>query len=607
MKIFRGGYDPKRVVEIGTGDHPAVEDTGAISARLDVEPHATGLPDRYSVKEHEKQRTLTCTEAPTLKVKVERGYSVSAAAARKFPPGSIFLDGAAQGEPFLDLEKQVYNLDHHEGCVRSFTLAACEQAMILVRKRIPLRERDWTIYAGEPDLDTILAIWILLNHIRLNDQDPEIRRSIMPLVRLQGTIDAHGLEMQEIAGLPEDLHEKTFARLEELRSRELTLKKDGRWQEIDFLEYTAGMLRAIDAMVYSSEHFEGAVPVEELARAEIASRWLAIACASETGIYAVEQQLRRLHGDRLGIIILRKDQNTYTLRRADPSLPLTFERVYEQLNLMDPAAGSARSGNRWGGSDDIGGSPRSSGTELTPQEIVDICSKAHWKPSRPRQIGAVAEASLASALFALAAIILVFLERTLSYRLLSFTDELLVRNWYFVSISGFLSLSLLLFKARKAPRIYGMRQPAAYDWLYLLVPAILAGAAGGARFPELGGSTQPWLFRQAWSDILMVLGFAGAVELLFRGVVHGILFRSFRAQKVGGKWFISWPVVISSILYCIWACFPYVHLTWPEAVYPCLAGFVLAIACGMARERSGSIVAPIVLHWVSILIPVLNW
>lgn len=607
MKIFRGGYDPKRVVEIGTGDHPAAEETSATSGRLDAEPYAIGLPDRYSIKEQDRQSILTCTEAPTLMVKVERGYSVTAAAARKFPPGSIFLDGAAQSEPFLDLERQVYNLDHHQGCVRSFTLAACEQAMILVRKRIPLREKDWTIYAGEPDLDTIVAIWILLNHIRLNDQDPEIRRSIMPLVRLQGVIDAHGLEMQEIAGLPEDLHQKTFASLEELRSRELTLKKDGRWNEIDFLEYTASMLRTIDTMVYSSEHFEGAVPVEELARAEIAGRWLAIACASETGIYMVEQQLRRLHGDRLGIIILRKDQSTYTLRRADPSLPLTFERVYEQLNLMDPAASSARSGNRWGGSDDIGGSPRSSGTELTPQEIVDICSKAYWKPSRTRQLVAVVEASLASGLIVLAAMILILLERTLSYRLLSFTDTLLERNWVFVSIFGFLSLALLLFQARKAPRIYGMRLPAAYDWLYLLVPAILAGAAGGARFPEAGGSIQPWLFRQAWSDILLVLGFAGAVELLFRGVVHGILFRSFRAQKVGGKWFMSWPVVISSIIYCFWACFPYIHLTWPEAMYTCMAVLVLAIACGMARERSGSIVAPIMLHWASILIPVLSW
>jgi hypothetical protein len=44
---------------------------------------------------------------------------------------------------------------------------------------LDLQKRDWTIHANDPDLDTVLAIWVLLNHMRLSDADAEIRRKAM--------------------------------------------------------------------------------------------------------------------------------------------------------------------------------------------------------------------------------------------------------------------------------------------------------------------------------------------------------------------------------------------------------------------------------------------
>ncbi|MBI1997003.1 MAG: hypothetical protein HYS66_11115, partial [Deltaproteobacteria bacterium] len=161
--------------------------------------------------------------------------TVPSGTAHKAQPGTIYLDGAAEGGPFLDVEKAIFNLDHHEGCVRSFTLATCEQALVLIRKGMDLQARDWTIHANDPDLDTILAIWLLLNHMRVNDVDPEIRKKIVPFVRLQGSIDAHGLAMQELCGFPAELQASVFAQLEKWRSNEVALKKDGKWQDIDFL------------------------------------------------------------------------------------------------------------------------------------------------------------------------------------------------------------------------------------------------------------------------------------------------------------------------------------------------------------------------------------
>ncbi|TMA57600.1 MAG: hypothetical protein E6J75_07305 [Deltaproteobacteria bacterium] len=249
--------------------------------------------DRYRIKRGRDGEVLTCIEAPTVTIRIKHGFCVTASAARSFASGSIFLDGAAQGEPFIDPKRQVYNLDHHEGCVRAFTLATCEQAMVLIRKGLDLRKRDWTVYANDPDLDTILAIWVLLNHIRLNELNGKTRVRIMPLLRLQGLIDAQGLEMKDLCGLPPELLAETQASIDELRARELALKKRGRWQASDLLRFTADRLRAIDRLVYPPKHFDDVAEIDELVRAEIAGGSVAIVCRASAGIYEVERQLRR--------------------------------------------------------------------------------------------------------------------------------------------------------------------------------------------------------------------------------------------------------------------------------------------------------------------------
>lgn len=63
--------------------------------------------------------------------------------------------------------------------------------------------------------------------------------------------------------------------------------------------------------------------MEKLARAEIGDNHLAIVCRSGMGIYELEPHLRRLHGKRLGVIILQKGPHAYTLRQVNPFLPAT--------------------------------------------------------------------------------------------------------------------------------------------------------------------------------------------------------------------------------------------------------------------------------------------
>ncbi len=469
--------------------------------------------------------------------------------------------------------------------------------MIIVRKGLDLQKRDWTVYANDPDLDTVLAIWVLLNHMRLNDADAEIRKKIMPLVRLQGTIDAHGLEMQELCAFPPELQASVFASLEQLRRREADLKKEGKWQEIDLMDYTADVLRAIDAMIYSSHHFEGSLEVEELARAEIGENQLAIVCRGQTGIYEVEPYLRRLHGKRLGVIILQTGPNTFTLRQVDTFASATLESAYERLNLVDPAAGHRTSGNRWGGSGDIGGSPRATGTSLTPQQIADAFAHAYRRPTRAQRLGTAAVALLLTAVVMLGSL-------SVTYLLGSLLDPAGSIESYFRSQAGTYAGSLIALSAllslvalRSGPKICGLCVPSGFDWLMLVPGALVGGAAGGAWIyaPAVAG-TQIWPEHQ-WTVLAIAIGFPVAAEVLFRGLVHGVLAHRFPIQRAGGPWFLSWPVSISSVLYAPWFLLPFVPFFSHDPWLACAAALLFGISAGMARERSESLLPCLILHW----------
>lgn len=577
--------------------HSGDDWTQRIEKDWELEPAAADLPDRYSIRRKGEARELVCSESPTMAVRIERGMTMPAATARKAPPGTVYLDGAAEGGPFLDVEKAVFNLDHHEGCVRSFTLATCEQAMVVVRKGLDLQRRDWTIYANDPDLDTVLAIWVLLNHVRLNDIDPEIRRKVMPLVRLQGAIDAHGLEMQELCGFPPELQESVFTGLEQLRSKEVALKKEGKWQEIDFLQYTAEVLRAIDAMVYSTRHFEGVLEVEELARAEIGENQLAMVCRGETGIYEVEPYLRRLHGKRLGVVILQTKPNSYTLRQVDTFLPATLESAYERLNLIDPAAGNRRSGNRWGGSGEIGGSPRATGTSLTPRQIADAFAHAYRRPTAARRLGTVAVALLVITVVMAGSMIATYYLGWLHNPAGSIESHFRNQTGVFVGVLSALSGLLLLAAFRSGPKLFGFCMPTGFDWLVLLPGTLAGGLAGGAWIFAAAVTSPQRLLGRHWTELAVAIGFPAAAEVLFRGLVHGTLAQRFPTQHAGGPWFLSWPVLISSVLYALWSLPPFLPF-FARGVELTFAGALLfGISSGMARERSESVLPSLILHW----------
>ncbi len=591
--------------------HPANPDRGAEGLFADGLEHrghqgpptaaATQkhLPLRYQVKEDDRGPYLTCVEASNIAVRIERGLSVSAAAAKKYPSGTIFLDGAAQGAPFMDASKGIYNLDHHEDCVRAFTLATCEQAMIVILKGLDLDDERWTVWANEPDFDTVLAIWLLLNHRRLNGDDPALRRKMMPVVRLQGVIDTHGFELDELTGFPPHLHKETLETINQLRTEELDLKGQGVWGTTDLLEFTNSSLRKIDELVYTPGDFEGRREVEELARVRITPHRLAVACNSEAGIYEVEEELKEVHGDRLGLVILQKDDRTYTVRQVDPFLPINLDDVYDRLNLLD----SAVTGNqRWGGSSDIGGSPRGVGTDLRIEEIVDICRWVFQPPTAGRRWATVS-AGLAIVAAVIGTVVLAGGVGFLGPPGLLIASG--ARGFQAASLA-LLSLgsALVLFGRSRFPGYFGLRRPRRAGF-FLLLPVTAGMALCGAAWVPLPGSgaTSGW-----WVAGAVIAGAAG-IELLLRGALHGLLMTAYPV-RLNGAQRVSVPNAISAAAYATAVVLCFVPADWLTGVAGAAGAwavwvglsFLLGLVFGIVRERWRSVWASVALHAVTALV-----
>ncbi len=563
------------------------------------------FPDRYAIKEVGTDRVLTCFEAPNLQVIIKAGLTVTASAARKAPPGTIYLDGVAQAEPFLDHEKKVYNLDHHEGCVRTFTLATCEQALIVCVKGLDLRDREWKIFANEPDLDTILAIWIILNHQRINNRDAIHRRSLFALVRLEGIIDALGLELRELSGLPADLLQKLMRIIDRLRTEELELKKAGDWTKTDFLAYTVGVLRKLDQFLIKLGELDDFKGVEELARIELTNNRIAVVVASDLGIYELEPHLTKLYGNRLGWVALRRGKNDYTLRQMDLFMPVNLEDVYQRLNFMDPAVKGRINVSRWGGSGDIGGSPRDIGTRLLPGEIVSACRDVIEKRSDIRHVKRFLSSAAFSILIVIAAIATAQNwepARWLGREALGEVFRSPVVGFHTALL--FFTLIMLGIVALRRPWQFGMILPAGSDWWRLLPMAIICGFTGDILVPaKMMFIADPVM---AWTIALVLIPLS--LELLYRSLVHGMMAQLATIQDCESRWFFSGPTIGSALLYAatigfqmtMMADHPMVILTNGILIKYVAVAAIFGLAAGMIRERSHSILPAWLFHAAAI-------
>ena len=553
------------------------------------------IPDRYRLRETEEGRFLLCDEAPRVRVSVDPSHAFSEAEARVLGKRVILLDGAGSFPPLLDNKSKVYNLDHHEGCERTFTLATCEQALLVVHSGLPLAEGDWTIYANEPDLDTVLAIWCLLNYERLSRLSERARDILFPMIRLEGAIDANGTEMARLCGLPERALAEAQRRIERLIAREREIKVRGLWSATDLLQFTREVLTDIDRLVYRGDDFSEYAHVEEVyGHAEIGKRRVAVACRDGAGIYEVERNLKARWGDQLVLVALEKEPHHYTLRRTEALSDIDLRSAYAMLNLVDPAVDGRPPGKVWGGSDNIGGSPRPTGTALGPVDLLKILRLAYRKPKAWARLGRVGLAfGLGLGLLAVAGPVAWLGSLPLRELHPAFGEAARLSGLALIAAMATWMFTRRLSERR--PWLFGRRRPAWGRWLWLAPIAVVAAIPCRAWFPQAFSPQPEHLGALAGSLVLA----AFAVEYWFRGLVHGALIFDSRVQMPGGPWRLSRAALVSAIAYALAtlaATLPWIFLApapWVEPVdeIAVVAGAALVggLVLAVIRERSLSI------------------
>jgi hypothetical protein len=584
------------VSPVGDGPVPvagiAGEGTRAVMAADG--PEATNEsfhPDRYVVHESGEDRYLCCVEVPEVRVIFDGSAVANEAAVRKAPPGTVFLDGAALAPPFLDAEREVFNLDHHVGCVRQFTVAACEQALILVLRGLDLGARPWIVHATQPDLDAVLAIWVLLNASRIQALETEARQRLIQLVRLESVIDVHGLGLAELSGLGAAGLQAATSAMASLRQRELALKETGDWDSVDMPEHIAGVLREIDTLIFPAGSLPQPVSFEVLARATLGDA-LILVCRAEQGVYEVESGLKQVYGKRLAILALEIAPHKFTLRLVNPFHGRNLHAVYDELNGLDPAVVRGGWRDSWGGSGEIGGSPRKAGTALEPREIAEACRQALRSRSPVQKVAALGASVALSAIVLVGGKLMSWLAT--GSRTLPLSAE---ESFPFAIGFGVLAAILLTASGLWKPRAFGLQRLVRGDWLYCVPVGIAAALAGGVwRVDPVAGTA---LGTHLGTLALLALG----AEFLFRGVAHGVLGRGFRVTHAGGRWLLSVPIAFCALLYAgagtllPLAGSPFqlggstAH--WLSTV---VASVLFGLTAGLARERSGSILAPGLLH-----------
>lgn len=575
------GSTSQKLATLRVGDLPSPDDDRT-------------FPNRYEIRERDDGQVLLCGEAPGVTVYLDRSFAFTEAEARKLGERVILIDGAGQFAPMMDESSQLYNLDHHQDCLRAFTLASCEQALVLVLKGLRLDKGDWTLYANEPDLDTVFALWVLLNYRRVRNLSPAQRDAILPLLHLEGAIDANGFEVAEYCGLPQSLLQHEKARLDALHQQELEAKRSGRW-ETELAQYTRDMLLAIDQMVYKPSDFDDYASVDSIfCHVEIPGDHVAVVCGDGAGIYEVEKRLKGMWGDRLGLIALQKEPGHFTLRRSASLSGIALADAYDKFNLLDPAVDGKPPEKRWGGSDDIGGSPRPGGSQLTPREVGNVL-KLTYQQARPLQyLQRLSSAVLWGVGLCLGAAVGVFGWRVAtapSPSPESYAMELLLA-------AGLLGITTW-FLTRKLSSgwtwLFGWRRAAGNDWLGLIPLVIVGGMLGGVWTPPMVAEAG----RPLWLAVAAVVLSATSLELCFHGLLHGLLILDFRVQGVKSRWFLSRPVLATGLIYSLVT----VLVLWFWPVQPWKQGrdmlefaatvgggaLLASLASGMIRERSLSV------------------
>jgi hypothetical protein len=290
------------------------------------------------------------------------------------PRFSIALDGYVKGPPRFLIQGPYANFNHHEGVARIATRSTCAQVYYYIRLGLlDTFQKKGTpnarIYINDIDQDVCLSCWLLKNSEKL--EGLRFDNVLVQLILFEDILDAsagayptnpNNPQIQRQAWIYEPYtRARTDGGIYHMSKKEL---KDILWS------VCARIDAAIDGRCGEIEldtRFEkiGGGP-----------GWQII---NEKGTYARTKLFSEKIKAYVALVENREDAYVYTIGKMSPFVLFTLERIYGALNK---AEGLSSQENCWGGSTIIGGSPRKTGSRLSPekvQKVINDCIKREQK------------------------------------------------------------------------------------------------------------------------------------------------------------------------------------------------------------------------------------
>jgi len=280
------------------------------------------------------------------------------------PPFSIALDGYVKGPPRFLIQGPYANFNHHEGVARIATRSTCAQVYYYIRLGLldtfqKNGKPNARVYINDVDQDVCLSCWLLKNSAKL--EGLRFDNVLVQLILFEDILDAS-------AGAypinPENPQIRRQAWIYEPYTQARTDGSIYSMSKKEMKDILRSVCVRIDAAIDGrSGEIELDTRFEKIGGGP---GWQLI---NEKGPYARTKLFSKKIKAYVAVVENKEDTYAYTIGKMSPFVMFPLERIYGALNK---AEGLSSQENCWGGSAIIGGSPRKTGSRLSPEKIQKV-------------------------------------------------------------------------------------------------------------------------------------------------------------------------------------------------------------------------------------------
>jgi hypothetical protein len=280
----------------------------------------------------------------------------------RYPDYSVALDGFVYGPPKYDPKGPHINFNHHEKVDRMTTRATCSQVLVAIRQGLFDRfDRETLVWASDCDEDVCLSVF-LLRHPQLVSRvmNPRLNR----LVSIEGLLDSTA------GAYPFPKHMPALEELAWVFKPYRDFRLSGQIEHKNAEEFTEIVDAVGRRITRYMKHTNDRIPLdtryERIGGGEDWAMIREIGAQGRTGAFA--------DGIRAYMSVRDRPDGNHTVSIGRMSIFINFAtwNICRHLNIVE---GITRSADRWGGADNIVGSPKLAGTKLPLEQIAWIINK----------------------------------------------------------------------------------------------------------------------------------------------------------------------------------------------------------------------------------------